>query len=229
MFRFSLRACLSLCLLSSASVSLAMEEEWHHFTDLHQTADNMSVLITSFSNYPVRSGDEVGAFLDGILVGRGQVDADGRCGIAVWGDDETTPNKDGLFLRDPFELKLWDSHKHCELQLVRQVTGASGLAVLTYTTNTLITMEARVEQVVQALPSECYLQETYPNPFNSSTRLRYGLSAHVESRTRNVDSKACAPTIVVSCQGNNVVIANRSPSCEIASLRSQRQRPVKQS
>jgi hypothetical protein len=64
------------------------------------TGANMSVLINSISGVEVNDGDQIAAYsTDGVLVGVGTV-KDGRCGLAVWGDDEYTKDvTDGLMQR----------------------------------------------------------------------------------------------------------------------------------
>ena len=118
----------------------------------------MSVLVTSVSGYNAETGDQVAAFSsDGQLVGVGNFNTDGMCGIAVWGDDESTDEKDGLLEGESFELRL---------------SGSNLTQALIYHTDDFIALDLTLEAT---LPTFYYLDNAFPNPFNSITRLSYGL------------------------------------------------------
>ena len=126
------------------------------------TGHNMSVLVTSLTGYNVTTGDQVGAFsTDGQLVGVGNINTEGMCGLAVWGDDESTDKKDGLLEGESFELRL--SGSDLTLRLDKE---------LIYHTDNFIALDLTLEAT---LPTSYYLENAFPNPFNSVTRLSYGL------------------------------------------------------
>ncbi|MDP8237947.1 MAG: Ig-like domain-containing protein, partial [Candidatus Hatepunaea meridiana] len=71
------------------------------------TGSNMSLLVTSIENAPENEELMIVALSPaGLLVGQGTVDENGECGFAVWGNDETTEERDGLLHDEAFELRL---------------------------------------------------------------------------------------------------------------------------
>jgi len=141
-----------------------------HWSKPVHTNANMSVLITAIKSNSITDGDQVAAFAsDGRLVGLGTV-KDGRCGIAVWGDDASTESIDGLQKGEDFELRYWDSKRKFELDLtVVAVHDGSGLV---YETDAFTALDMAA---ATAIPDDFFLAAAYPNPFNSVIRLSYGL------------------------------------------------------
>ncbi len=131
------------------------------------TGENMSLLISSISGFSRNLSDQIGAFSsDGRLVGIGIIDSNGRCGLAVWGDDPLTDEIDGLLEGEVFELRLMDSGQNLSIESIQ---GGQGLV---YKTDEFRVLDVAVESTV---PTEFYLSQAYPNPFNSTTRISYGL------------------------------------------------------
>jgi len=131
----------------------------------------MSVLITSFFGTEISTGSEIAAFnSDAKVVGSGIVNNKGQCGLAVWGDDSSTDFIDGMRKDEAFSLKLWDvrQDREFDLTLVRTSEGEG----LVYQTDGLSVLDMEVEAVV---PNEFFISEPYPNPFNSTVRLDFGL------------------------------------------------------
>ena len=128
------------------------------------TGENMSLLITCKQT---KSGEQIGAFnTNGKLVGIGTVESDGRCGLAVWGDDPATDEVDGLLDGEVFDLRLLDTGQNL---LIESQHSGSGLV---YKADEFTVMDVIVESTI---PTEFYLSQAYPNPFNSTTRITYGL------------------------------------------------------
>ncbi len=164
----------------------------HHFQIPNISGANMSLLINNVAgqaSLPAK-GFEIGAFSsDGLLVGSGVAGGDAcptgdktRCGIAVWGDDPTTGEKDGLKDGEAFRLKLWDSELEKEFDLeVAEVLAGEGLI---YKADEFTAIDAAVKA---AVPGECFLAQSYPNPFNSVARLTYGLPQAGEVALRIYD------------------------------------------
>ena len=134
-----------------------------------QSNTNMSVLINSVSGLESESDLRIQAFnSDGIEVGFGTIDEKGRCGLAVWGDDESTDIVEGLREGEAFELKLVSESSETPLSL-QTIMAGNGLV---YTTNDFTVLEM---SAASAIPEDYFLSQNYPNPFNSITRLNYGL------------------------------------------------------
>jgi len=153
------------------NAALVYVEPVGHWTAPVSTGENMSVLVTSISGVNVNEGDQIGAFdVNGFLVGTGMIDVDGRCGLTVWGDDVSTDVIDGLKEDEAFELRLWDTHSEVVTTLeVVTIHSGSGLV---YETDGFVVLDVTAEQ---SIPESFYLANAYPNPFNSTTRLSYGL------------------------------------------------------
>ncbi len=132
------------------------------------TGENMSILLTSVKGMNINDGDQIAAFCSsGLLVGTGKV-IDGRCGLAVWGDDQSTEVKDGLLPYEAFRLHLWNDVREVEIALETGIIiEGSGLV---YETDSFVALEVTV---IAAVPDAYYLSSAYPNPFNAMTRLRY--------------------------------------------------------
>ncbi len=126
----------------------------------NNTGENMSLLL-----YSDISEGEVGVYANGVLVGSGVIQ-DGICGIAVWGDDPTTPEVDGAIVGDVLKISI---HDGIELQTAKleNIQGE----------NKYLTNGFYVGNVLNnsTLPLEFGIVDAYPNPFNSSTNITYNL------------------------------------------------------
>jgi len=142
-----------------------------YWTPPVSTESNMSVLVTGVTGFKINTGDQVAAFnSDGNIVGVGMFDTESRCGLAIWGDDPVTGEIEGLRNDEPFELRLWDADREAELKLTTvSIHEGKGLV---YESNAFTVLNVTVEVL---MPVEYSLSEAYPNPFNSVTRLTYGL------------------------------------------------------
>ena len=136
----------------------------------------MSLLV----NVNADDGSQVAAISgDGQVVGEGTVES-GRAGVAVWGDDPETEQLEGLKPGESFRLMLWDNERESELSVSGFIKGDG----LTYQTDEFIAVEAAVSRFV---PESFYLADPYPNPFNSTTRVTYGLPTESDVAVQIVD------------------------------------------
>ncbi|MBN1967846.1 MAG: PKD domain-containing protein [Candidatus Delongbacteria bacterium] len=66
--------------------------------------------ISSVNGLPLMDGDYIGVFYNendvDICAGLGVVNS-GTAGVIVWGDDPTTPEKDGLIVGEEFDIRIW--------------------------------------------------------------------------------------------------------------------------
>jgi len=149
-----------------AGVNRHFDSHWDIAPQFHE---NMSVLLSVDAD----DGSQVAAFSgDGQLVGEGVV-TNGRAGLAVWGDDPSTDAVEGLKHGNLFQLKLWDGEHESDLS-VSQVIEGNGLI---YETDDFTLLETVVQIYI---PDRFYLSTPYPNPFNSTTKLTYGLAADAD-------------------------------------------------
>jgi hypothetical protein len=140
------------------------------WADLPSTGSNMSLLITKVAGVELSNSDQVAAYnAAGRIVGVGRV-TDGMIGLAVWGDDPSTKDVDGLLEKEAFTLKLWDADQDVVVDL--GVVSLRSGAGLVYETDAFTVIDATVST---ALPTEFYLGQNYPNPFNAVTRVAFGL------------------------------------------------------
>ncbi|MFH0766016.1 MAG: hypothetical protein V2A61_06320, partial [Calditrichota bacterium] len=77
----------------------------NHFAQPQPGFDNMSLLLLGDRD---QSGCELAAFnMKGVLVGAGVFDDQGRCGLALWGDDPATQTIEGLVPGERPVFSLW--------------------------------------------------------------------------------------------------------------------------
>ncbi len=124
------------------------------------TGENMSLLVLT----DITEGD-LGVYTNGQLVGSGVIQ-NGECGIAVWGDDLTTPVKDGASGSEEFSLKLFNSTGNKEVKF-EKIKGDGH-----YTTNDF--QVVRLTDLSNA-PDRFGIVSAYPNPFNSKSVIEYNL------------------------------------------------------
>jgi hypothetical protein len=147
--------------LAAAPVSLEPNE--HFISPLWNGGENHSLLLVGFNS---RSGMEVAVRNNtGELLGAGRFDANGRAGFAIWGDNPETAAVDGATANEPFSLVIWDGEREMPLQ-VRTRSGELKWSIDGVT----IAVSPELQ------PVEFGIAEAYPNPFNSSVRLKLGLA-----------------------------------------------------
>ncbi len=143
---------------------------------VHPTGQNMSLLITSMNEIKTEMGNQIRAYdCKGNLVGMGNVTDDDRCGLAVWGDDETTEHKDGLFEGETFELVYWNARIDAEVKLEagNVICGNN----LEFHVDELVVLDVNANALV---PETIVLKQNFPNPFNSVTKITFGLPETTE-------------------------------------------------
>ena len=164
-----------------------------HYAEPAITGDNMSVLITSIAGYSINPEDQIAAYsVSGNIVGTGVFDAEGRSGFPVWGDDFTTEQTEGLYNGEAFELRLWDSENSVEKVLVPiAIHDGAGLE---YASDGFLLLDVGIQPEI---PDHYYMAEAYPNPFNSTTHITYGLPAadHVRINVYDMGGRLIATLV----------------------------------
>ena len=146
------------------------------------TGHNMSMLVLMPGWL---EGSEV-AVLDetGQTCGAGVLSNEDRVGIAVWGDDPTTPEIEGPEEGSHLSITAWLE----EAGLVElQYTILAGEPV--YHTDGFAVIE--VPPINSELPSEFCLAGAFPNPFNATARLRYTIAEAGTARLVVYDVNGC--------------------------------------
>ncbi|NQU04795.1 MAG: T9SS type A sorting domain-containing protein, partial [Calditrichaeota bacterium] len=135
--------------------------------DVIHTGSDMSVLIIDMDIELVMSGIEVVVLAgnDDREVGRAFVN-DIPCGITIRGDDLTTETLDGARAREQLRIVIGSDAEKLRYEIVSggMLYQENGFTVLK-----LSSMAA------DELPQEFLIESIYPNPFNSSTQVRFGI------------------------------------------------------
>jgi len=131
-----------------------------HLPVLAPTGSSMSLLVIA---EPQLSG-EIGAYTQGELVGSSVLN-NGRCGLAVWGDDPSTEEIDGAVEGESLTFKLWDGEVEWDL-IAEWIKGDESFITDGFTV---------LKASFIPYPSSFILFSAYPNPFNNLTRIEFGL------------------------------------------------------
>jgi hypothetical protein len=167
-----------------------------HWVGVSRTGANMSLLINAVYGVKIAEGDQIAAFDEnGNVVGTGYFDADGRAGVAVWGDNEATRSvKDGMAAGDKFTLKVWSADKGVEYDvLTGSFQRGNGLV---YNENDLVALDVQAT----LLPTEYYIAQNFPNPFNAVTKVSFGLPEEAKVKVRVFDLTGRLVTTLVDGQ-----------------------------
>jgi len=136
-----------------------------HFLTATPATANMSVLLKGIQV----EGKICALTSDGLRVGASVINGS-NVGIALWGDDPSTDKIDGLRDGEAFELRLWNANTGQEQDLSPAAFHRGN--ELIYEADGVLVLE--VESII-SIPVDFYLSDAFPNPFNSVTKLIYGL------------------------------------------------------
>ncbi len=155
-----------------------------HFQSVALTGANMSLLISGVPKN--MKGGELGVFnQDGLCAGAVVLSQNGMNGAAIWGDDISTPEIDGAIEGDELIFKLWNGSTEMEIEPAwlqgDGIYERDGFAVMEIKEN-------------RSTPVEFSLEQPYPNPFNSSVRLRFaiGVKSDVSLTIYDASGRAAA-------------------------------------
>jgi len=135
-----------------------------HFLIQKNTGNNMSLGVISKD---IDRGIEIGLFSQsGLLIGASVVTSD-FTSITLWGDDETTPEIDGLQEGEEFFLKQWNGEESA-ITVGTWLEGSNGFE------NNKIAIAKLAAQGIEL--RNCELFQNTPNPFNGETEFSFYLS-----------------------------------------------------
>jgi len=148
-----------------AAVEPAAESELQYFGLPVRTDENMSLLIFADENEHM----EIGVFdSQGDLCGSGVLNAEGIGGVAVWGDDNSSPGKDGFLVNEELTIVSWGESSGANAVEYRIISGSDQYAPDAFTALEIISQKT-------SLPSEFGIIGVYPNPFNDQTVVSFGV------------------------------------------------------
>ncbi|MFH0765072.1 MAG: carboxypeptidase regulatory-like domain-containing protein, partial [Calditrichota bacterium] len=165
--------------------------------------DNMSVLVLGHSD---QAGWELGVRnRQNKVIGSGVFDDQGRCGLAAWGDSETTTEADGAVTGEPLRFYLWDGIRERDAALEpvvgETIWSADGMLVGKLLAN-------------GTAPMGFGIREAYPNPANGPMRLTFGLEKESLVRVSVYDMNGREAARLVNGRapaGRHAVIWNTDP------------------
>jgi len=187
-----------------------IENNVEHFTKAIPTGNNMQIVIPhdAWALKP-HIGSEIAAFdLSGRMVGSGSYHNSNSV-LTIWGDDETTHYKDGLYINDPFVLKLWKDGVVCDVEVTEWQEGSDEYYPdQIYVASSVLTSESKFG--FGAL-------ESYPNPAENSTTISFFITEpeHVTIKIHNVLGEVIKEIVNQDFEGGQYEIP-----CELTELNS---------
>jgi len=162
------------------------QESVYHWNSKFNTGENMSVIVNSITDFQITKGARIIAQnSSGIIAGEDLV-KDGQTGFAVWGDDPTTNVVDGLKPGESFTISLLEPGSNTRFPLeIDQILAGSGTV---YKPDGFTVVELCPANLI---PESYYLEQNFPNPFNSITSCRFGLpeTANIRIQVFTVDGR----------------------------------------
>jgi hypothetical protein len=148
-----------------------------HFT-FAKTGLPYAVILTD-SETPLKIGDEIGLYADGMCVGAGIFTGDYPVALTAW--EKLNMNGiqvDGFTRGQAISLRIWNSDENHEYKVLVSADGNMSAA---YGSGPLSLITLDAFDRVAALPEYFDLKPNYPNPFNPETTIPYQLpeAAHV--------------------------------------------------
>ena len=129
------------------------------------TGNNMHVVIPNDAwGRTLNNSSEIAAFdKEGRLVGSSAYHSNSV--ITIWGDDQTTRNKDGLYAKDSFSFKLWENGSVEGIEVLEWQVGDN-----TYETNK-INVVSKIK--LSNSRSGVTVLGSYPNPARDETNITF--------------------------------------------------------
>ena len=136
-----------------------------HWDKPRRTGDNMSLLVKA-DNF--QTDIEIAAFTqNGVLVGSGRFNQNGMCGMALWGDDQTTSDVDGLQPDEHPVFKIWDGSAESTIEISIS-EGSLNYEVDAFTFGDLLLNKSMIADDFE-------VTELFPNPFNNETSVSFSI------------------------------------------------------
>ena len=150
-----------------------------HFPDPIITDSNMSIIIRSIAGVEIVNGAELACITtEGLVAGAMSfvVEEDPQWGLAVWGDDGSSPEKDGFIEGEPLRFVYWDPVHDWELDVsLFSIEGVE--AVYAHNGFLYLDLQVGIDEDEQPVPRNSGIERIYPNPFNNRTSVTYSLES----------------------------------------------------
>jgi hypothetical protein len=139
---------------------------------INRTGSDVSILLSVPGS---QNGDEVGVWnQDGTLIGSGVV-INGLAAITAWGDDESTPAKEGAAEGEPLTLKLLNNANKTLSDInpinITNLVNNDVLGILTFSRNGIYKVDAEVIN----MPDATLRIATSPNPVSQALKIDFNL------------------------------------------------------
>jgi hypothetical protein len=162
------------------------------------TSHTVIILLSAVSagnGLPLAAGDLIGFFYDSLgteaCAGYETWTGTGPIGVAVFGDDPTTPVKDGYVTGEALKVKVWLTQQNRGTMALPVFLATGSLSGMVTDTTTFVPNGISALSALKgsggtgvggtSRPGSFALDQNYPNPFNPSTVIPYALGsgAHV--------------------------------------------------
>ena len=163
----------------ASKIRMRLLDDIEHYAGLNRSHVLHRLIVTGVqqNDDQVPDGWEIGIFTpQDVLAGTGVWHDNEQIGIPVYANDPDTEEIiEGFLDQAAFTFKIWDNENDEEWQADAvfeegpEIWTEDGLTILSLVGTALETVTEKI------IPGSWFLSRAYPNPFNSSTRLEFGL------------------------------------------------------
>lgn len=183
--------------LAALALASGPDARAEHFTGCHaRTGGSATLLVPAaldgVDGQPLEAGDEIAVLTPGGVCAGAGVWEGGNLAIAVWEDDEHTPEVDGFAEGEPLAFAVWDASAGVEQAGLWGSYDGGYETAGTFQPGAIYALDGFSTAPTSAPPEPdaptFALRQNYPNPFRNRTTAMYDLAtaAHVTLEVFNV-------------------------------------------